>query len=202
MPHVQGALVEAVNRFLTVNNEFLDVPLGQNADGLADGASLYFEQAPSKVEPDADDQLPELKHLVRKFDPASRDARNRALGERGEEVVLASEIARLRSEGRDDLARRVCWVAKDKGDGAGYDILSFSPTGRERLLEVKTTTGYRTTPFYLSENERALSAERPDAFRLVRLYDFSRQPRAFQLVPPLEDSVLLKPANYRASFGP
>jgi hypothetical protein len=79
--------------------------------------------------------------------------------------------------------------------------LSFNSTGAERLLEVKTTSGHRTTPFYLSENERALSAERPEAFRIVRLYDFARMPRAFELVPPLSESVLLRPALYRASFG-
>jgi hypothetical protein len=65
---------------------------------------------------------------------------------------------------------------------------------------VKTTTGYQLTPFYMSENERSLSEERPDAFRLVRVYDFIRKPRAFELVPPLANSVLLRPVTHRATF--
>jgi hypothetical protein len=139
--------------------------------------------------------------LVRKFDPAARDARNRDLGRRGEERVVFSERARLSELGRDDLARKVRWVSEEDGDGAGFDILSFDGRGRERLLEVKTTTGHQTTPFFLTENERLLSIERPEAFRLVRLYDFVRTPKAFELVPPLEDSVMLRPVNYRAEFG-
>ena len=142
-----------------------------------------------------------MQRLVRKFDFAAIDARNRALGRLGEELVVRSEHARLTAAGRADLARKVDWVSDRLGDGAGYDILSFDPRGTERLLEVKTTGGHRTTPFFLSENERALSDERPKDFRLVRLYDARRAPRAFELMPPLSDHVLLKPTHYRASFG-
>ena len=93
------------------------------------------------------------------------------------------------------------WVAQEDGDGAGYDVLSFDGKGEERLLEVKTTIGHQTTPFYLSENERMLSIERPDSFRVVRLYSFARSPRGFELVPPLDAVVMLKPSVYRATFG-
>ncbi|MFQ5626384.1 MAG: DUF3883 domain-containing protein [Methyloligellaceae bacterium] len=141
-----------------------------------------------------------MKRLVRNFDPAQRDARNRALGKRGEELIFLSEQVRLRSIGSDNLAKRVRWVSEEDGDGAGYDILSFSNTGEERLLEVKTTTGHQTTPFYISENERLLSVERPDEFRLVRLYNFVKEPRAFKLVPPIDRYVELAAINYRASF--
>ena len=73
-------------------------------------------------------------------------------------------------------------------------------SGIERLIEVKTTTGHKATPFFLSENERAFSEERPDAFRLVRLFDFAQQPRAFELTPPLDKAVLLRAATWRAEF--
>jgi hypothetical protein len=111
-----------------------------------------------------------------------------------------SEQASLRAAGRTDLARKVRWVSAEDGDGAGYDIRSFDGAGRERLIEVKTTIGHRTTPFFLSENERAFSEERADAFRLVRLYDFARQPRAFELTPPLDKVVQLRAATWRAQF--
>jgi hypothetical protein len=142
-----------------------------------------------------------LERLVRKFDPAERDARNRALGRSGEERVLHTERGRLSRQGRPDLARRVRWTSQEDGDGAGFDIASFDDLGRERLLEVKTTSGHQTTPFYLSEHERSLSVERPEAFRIVRVYDFARTARAFELAPPLSECVLLRPALHRASFG-
>jgi hypothetical protein len=45
---------------------------------------------------------------------------------------------------RNEALRQI--VARSDGDGAGYDIRSFTPAGAERLVEVKTTTGDRTTP--------------------------------------------------------
>ena len=141
-----------------------------------------------------------LKRLVRKFDPAARDERNRKLGKEGEKRILISERSRLLRAGEDGLAGKVRWVSQEDGDGAGFDILSYDLSGTERLLEVKTTNGHQTTPFYLSENERSLSVERPDVFRLVRVYDFARAPRVFELVPPLNSSVVLTPVSYRASF--
>jgi hypothetical protein len=200
MANYQKALMDGIERLLDARHEALAIGVEPAAPGLAYEPALFFEPPPvlaaaEPAEPAA------LKRLVRKFDPAGRDARNRALGERGEERVFFSEHARLAAAGRADLARRVRWVAREDGDGAGYDILSFSAAGDERLLEVKTTTGHQTTPFYLTENERLLSVERPDEFRLVRLYDFARFPKAFRLAPPLEESVMLRPASYRATFG-
>jgi hypothetical protein len=65
---------------------------------------------------------------------------------------------------------------------------------------VKTTLGSRTTPFYLTRNEHALAEERADAFRLVRVYSFARDPRMFELQPPLGEAVHLSTHTYQASF--
>lgn len=195
----QRTLLDAIERVLDIrrpHSEYADLA---PAAGFAETRALYFETPPQRLPSDANDPEP-LKRLLRKFDPAARDARNRNLGRRGEEAIVFFERTQLVQAGRSDLSRRVRWVSEEDGDGAGYDILSFSQDGSERLLEVKTTTGHQTTPFFLSENERMLSQERPDAFRLVRLYDFQRSPRAFELAPPLESSVMLRAANYRASF--
>lgn len=199
MANFQGGLLAGVERYLDVVGDAALVAPPAIATGMGEAASLFLEPPPVLALPSTDS--PPLARLVRKFDPAARDARNRQLGLAGEQKVLEFERHRLFSEDRSDLARKVRWVAQEDGDGAGYDILSFDSVGQERLLEVKTTSGHQTTPFYLSENERLLSEERPDAFRLVRLYGFGRDPRAFELVPPLAASVMLQPANYRASFG-
>lgn len=142
-----------------------------------------------------------LTRLARKFDPAARDHRNRSLGRAGEERIYELERLRLKRADRNDLASKVRWVSQEDGDGLGYDIFSFEADGRERLVEVKTTGGSQTTPFFVSENELALSEERPDAFRLVRLYDLYRVPRAFEIAPPLAESVFLRAINFRAEFG-
>lgn len=199
----QRALFEAIERHLErVGPSLLnatDAPAAGFVLQEAPGRSLFIEPPPSLRQQTS--ALPEpMKRLVRKFDPATRDARNRALGRRGEELVYLSEQETLSRAGRDDLARKVRWVSDVEGDGAGYDILSFDPSGAERLIEVKTTTGGQFTPFFLSENERSLAEARGDAFRLRRLYDFAQQPRAFDLVPPLEGKILLRPISYRASF--
>lgn len=142
-----------------------------------------------------------LARLVRKYDPAARDHRNRALGRLGEEHVFHHERARLIAHDRSDLARRMEWTSQERGDGAGYDIRSFDPSGAERLIEVKATRGGPTTPFWLTRTEREVSQERPDHWSLYRLHDLSALPGLFVLPPPLEASVRLEAETWRAEFG-
>jgi len=165
----------------------------------------FYEDAPLARE-DPDPKLPEdIKKIIRKLEPpAERDARNRMLGKAGEEFVFELERKRLSMLGRQDLADDVRWVARDDGDGFGYDILSFHGSGtgyeasRERWLEIKTTNGPKSTPFFITRNELSVSEENPEIFRVVRLYDFRRKARAYRLEPPLKDRVRLSPAIYRA----
>ena len=77
--------------------------------------------------------LRQMQAVARKFDVAGRNERNRALGRAGEDFVLAHEKATLIAEGCTDLAKHISWVSQEEGDGAGYDISSFSPEGRTRL---------------------------------------------------------------------
>lgn len=198
MANVQKTLIDGIERILDSQDDIFSLQDNQESD-IAEEAAVLFEPAPGLRAEEAAESIA-LERLVGKFDPAERDARNRVLGKQGEERILQSERARLRDAGRPDLASKVRWVSEEIGDGAGFDVLSFDLSSSERLLEVKTTSGHQLTPFYLTENERQLSAERPDEFRLVRLYDFLRSPRAFELTPPLEQSVVLRPTNYRASF--
>ena len=141
-----------------------------------------------------------MLHIARKFDVAGRDERNRALGRAGEERVLAREWASLRSAGRDDLARKVRWVSEQDGDGAGYDIASFAPDGQVRLIEVKTTNGWERTPFHITRNELAVADERRSEWCLFRLWNFSREPKAFELYPPLDAYVTLTATAFVAGF--
>lgn len=143
---------------------------------------------------------PAIRRIVRNFDPALRDAKARALGEAGERFLCRAEQNRLAAAGKENLAAQVRWVSKEDGDGAGYDILSFSTRGERRLLEVKTTNGPARTPFWISQNERRVSEQEQDTFRLARLYHFSSQPEAFWIRPPLEAHMKLTPSQYLATL--
>ena len=201
MFNFQGALLDGIERYLSTSQpDFVqEEPTSSPLPGVAERPGIFFEAAPTGHAEGTPEPVA-LRRLIRKFDPAARDARNRALGRQGEERIFHHERDALISVGQRDLARKVRWVAEEDGDGAGYDILSFTPDGREKLLEVKTTVGQRLTPFFLTRNEKLVAEERPDHYRIVRLYDFARAARAFEIVPPLESSLLLRPEVYKATF--
>jgi hypothetical protein len=192
----QNAIFDAIDRYLTRHPAILErVPA---TPATATPPSTVFVDAPT---PTADAPIPDrLRHLVRKFDPVERDFRNRALGKAGERFVIDLEQRSLTEADRADLARRVRWVSVEDGDGAGYDIMSFDPAGRERLIEVKTTNGSARTPFYLSRNERDFAEQAPAEWRIYRVHLFAKDPRVFTIAPPLENAIKLSPETWRASF--
>jgi hypothetical protein len=226
--NIQGAIFPAVERYLDAHPEAWGIGLDGEGDREAvEGATRRW---PSTNEPDqssfaspwsgqgappsailpitappplgpARKPRPQgLARIVRKYDPAARDHRNRALGLWGEEHVLRHEHAYLRAHDRPDLARKIEWTSQERGDGAGYDIRSFDPAGRERLIEVKATRGGPATDFFLTRTEGEVATERPDAWRLYRLHDLAAAPALFQLKPPLEAAVTLTAETWRAGF--
>ena len=179
------------------NDEMLDVPLPRLA--VEDLAAFYVEAPPERATINKD--LPDyMQELVRKFDPVERDMRNRQLGEAGEEMVFEYEKRFLTGCDRADLAKEVKWVSKEEGDGAGYDILSFDPRGEKRFIEVKTTIGGNKTPFFVSRNEHRFAASNTENFCLFRVFNFRKDPRAFELKGPLERFLRLSTETYRADF--
>ncbi|MDO9338760.1 MAG: DUF3883 domain-containing protein [Caulobacter sp.] len=204
MDNYQAAIFPAIERYLTANPAVLaaaQAPAAPDWPQAAEVPVLFVEAPPPLLVKPRKPRPEGLERLVRKFDPVERDFRNRALGRAGEELVLHAERRRLADHGAHALADAVRWVADLDGDGAGYDILSFEPDGRRRLIEVKTTTGVATTPFFLTRNEEAFAREKADEFRLARVYDFSRGPRMFELTPPLADHVVLETETWRAGFA-
>jgi hypothetical protein len=125
--------------------------------------------------------------------PALRDFQAKALGDAGEKWVMELEQTQLDRLGRRDLADRVSWVARDVGDGYGYDIGSFFPDGRERLIEVKTTNYGARTPFYITRWEVEVSKQRAEAFSLYRVHGFARDPRVYVLDGSVETNAKLEP---------
>jgi hypothetical protein len=193
----QAAIIAAIDRFLSQNPVALHPE--KAVQGWAESQGLFVGTPPPLLP--IIPRKTDIERLVRKFNPVERDFRNRKLGRDGEEMVFHFERQRLQQQDRPDLAKKVKWISEELGDGAGYDILSFDTKGKERLLEIKTTVGADVTPFYITRNELSVAAERPDAFRLCRVFDFTAHPRMFELTPPLEKFVHLSPLSYEASFS-
>jgi hypothetical protein len=209
LPYVRGyqprfnfqiSLAEAISRWLAQNPAFDSAGAIANTQVFAELPSLFLGLPPTLQNAPPPAELSQLQAIARKFDVAGRDARNRALGKAGEERVFHYERAQLKAHGRADLATKVRWVSQEDGDGAGYDIASFEPNGSTRLIEVKTTNGWERTPFYISSNELEVANSRRHEWSLVRLFEFSREVRAFELRPPLEAHVSLFATQYEASF--
>lgn len=168
-------------------------------DTFDDLASVFIEAPPERASKPA--ELPDyMERLIRKFDPVERDMRNRKLGEEGERLIFEYEKRALAAFERPDLAKKVRWISKEEGDGAGFDILSFNNRGEKKFIEVKTTTGGNRTPFFISRNEHDFAREERERYSLVRLFDFRRTPRAFEINGELEKFVRLSTETYRADF--
>lgn len=129
-----------------------------------------------------------------------QEARNQSLGRAGEEMVLEFEHQRLWRAGHKDLAERIEHVAA-RTDGHGFDILSFETDGRERLVEVKTTRFGQMTPFFASNNEVEVSDKRSVEYHVYRLFDFSKNPRLFQLSGSMRSTCTLETVQFRAIPG-
>jgi len=196
----QDALLRTVEAKLDT-----DIALLRSSSGPTDVASVSEQLGAvfvSPPEPADEGATPtSIRRLVRKYDPAARDAANRALGEKGEDFVRRLEIERLTSLGRADLAGQVKWVSQLVGDGLGYDIESFDADGSRIFIEVKSTRGPIRTPFFLSSNELRVAAELGSAFRLYRVFSLGNDTRLYVLHGPLEDALRLEPVCYRARMG-
>lgn len=198
----QGSLRDAVLRWLDANTAWADHLLvhDQESPGFSAPEPLWIGPPPAMRNTPEPEGLEKILETGKLMDVAARDEANRRLGEAGEARVLAHELASLRGAGRADLADRVEWTSKTRGDGLGYDIRSYEANGRDRFVEVKTTGGWERTPFYLTRNELNVADRHREHWCLVRLWNFYREPRAFEIRPPLDTHVKLTPSVFEAGF--
>tara|TARA_B100000686_G_C16655111_1_gene897682 strand:- start:252 stop:863 length:612 start_codon:yes stop_codon:yes gene_type:complete len=73
-------------------------------------------------------------------------------GTRGEEIVFEHEKNKLKKLGKIDLAEKVDWIAARR-ENDGYDILSFTPDGQEKYIEVKSSVGNKMSSLDITHNE-------------------------------------------------
>jgi len=140
----QGALVDAVARWLTLNPAWLEPDSRRNIDSMALRESTPLWIGPPPTHSNAPPPL-ELEQMV----------------------AIATK---------------------------------FEPDGRGRLIEVKTTNGWERTPFHITRNELAVADFQRHEWCLVRLWNFAREPKAFEIRPPLSAHVSLTPTAFLAAF--
>lgn len=127
-----------------------------------------------------------------------REARNTHLGARGEELVIQFERTRLISLGQKKLANKIEQVSVTEGPSAGFDIRSFEVNGKDRLIEAKTTSYSRYTPFYVTKHELETSVHHRHSYYLYRLFMFRSHPRLFILRGRIDRACFLDPVEYLA----
>ena len=117
-----------------------------------------------------------------------REILNKKLGLLGEEFVISYEKQKLIALGKQSYANKIEHISKTKGDGAGFDILSFDENGDEKFIEVKTTRMGKESPFYFTRNELLRSKESFDRYNLYRVFNFSKKPFFYELKGALDET--------------
>jgi Domain of unknown function (DUF3883) len=198
----QQLLEDEVVLFLNANkaffeNEFLKF-VNEKTDLITN--QINFEKILDKSPAKSKTIYKEPNFLPIKINYLAKEQNNRLLGEKGEQLVFDYEKWRLSKAGKSNLAERIEWVSKEKGDGLGYDILSKNNNGTDRFIEVKTTKLAKETPFYLSHNELTFATIKGKEFYLYRVFNFKESPQFFIKQGNYESFCQLKPQSYKGYF--
>lgn len=201
----QGLLDEVVTEQLLENTELnilaVTAVTRQDFASLAPMDLLAIKVAPPKGQigyATAANQVTESRQPQAKRNYLEIEGRNAALGLAGEKLVMNFEHERLWQAGHRHLAERIDHVAVSKGDHLGYDILSFEESGKERLIEVKTTQFGPMTPFFATRNEVNISIELADHYQLYRVFSFTKDAKLFALEGAIGSRCELTPTLYSA----
>jgi hypothetical protein len=203
----QQLLFEVVQEQLIVNRELENV-VRKAVDAPAAKSQVLDVLQCLVAAPELQLPIPTLRiaeavknRYGRSINYLEREARNSSLGLAGEEFVLLFERTRLENLGLMNLAERVEHTSVEEGDGAGFDIRSFEPNGTDRLIEVKTTAYGKQTPFFVTRNELSASRQHQTQYHLLRVFEFRKDPKLFELSGQLDKVCRLEPNTYVASIG-
>lgn len=150
----------------------------------------------------------DISKSVRKsmsVDEAAVKAHNKkAKGNMGEDIAIEIEKQRLKLIAREDLISKITHVAKYR-DGLGYDIISADVDSdgdvHEIYIEVKTTAGDRSMPFYVSLNELNVSQKYRELYYIYRICNLKEDSEFvdyYKLNGALDETCELKPMDYIA----
>lgn len=122
------------------------------------------------------------------------------MGLQGEKLVLKYEKNYLKQHEKRELAEKVKHTSKIEGDGAGYDIHSYTTEREDKYIEVKTTKGNKGTPFYISLNELNFSKKYLNSYYLYRVYNFDKENNSgefYVLKGNIKNNFTLEPIKFK-----
>jgi Domain of unknown function (DUF3883) len=191
LPNIQDALRSEVRRRLEADPGWFAELQPSRQSPVEAGFAAALRQVPVP-------EMPPEPH-GRKVDYGLLQEESKRVGDRGEEFVFNLEKSTLKKQGRADLAADVLWVAKEVGDGTGYDIRSFSLDGRFRYIEVKATKLGALTPFYITSAEMDFAHRHRGEYAIYRVFDVdSDAPEFYVLEGDLDAVLTVEPVTYRA----
>ncbi len=134
---------------------------------------------------------------------ANQKARMEEIGKLGEEHIYHHERLTLSQIGRQDLAGKVRMICRDN-IAAGYDILSFSTDGKEKYIEVKTTTqNHFRFELTINELSKAETLENYWIYRVTKIQ--TDNPEIMMIENPAklaeEGRLLLKPTSFLVTLS-
>lgn len=199
----QQILKEAVIEYLHLNRKIEDqFLLFSDKIIIPEKTGFNFNQFivdPPKVNFVAEPKVTYYRSPI-KTNYLEREQKNSRLGLLGEELVMKFEKWHLIKAGKERLAEQVCWISKEEGDGAGFDILSRNLNGTDKYIEVKTTKLGKETPIFFSKNELDFSVEKSNDFHLYRLFNFEEQARMFIRNGALNQICNAVPVSFKGYF--
>lgn len=207
LPRYQGLLRAVVEEQLAEAieiNALISERVQQPAPLLVPTSDRKAKLVPAPVKKEVRELLDEESRRRTKFirrNYLELEAKNSSLGRAGEDYIIEFERERLWRAGKRTLANRIEHVSETRGDHAGFDILSYEISGKERLIEVKTTRFGQLSRFFVSANEVEVSEVNKGNYFLCRLFDFDKQPKFFVLSGSLQTTCNLKPCTFSAVPG-
>lgn len=141
------------------------------------------------------------KHYTNNIDFELENTRKKKIGLQGELIVLNFEKRHLISQGLNKLADKVTQISNEN-QSAGFDVLSFDKSGKEKRIEVKSTNQKfnDTATFYISNNEVEKSKTLSDYFLYLVFEVKSKNPKVIIVNNPCKHygtAIKLVPSNYR-----
>lgn len=201
----QQLLADEVLKYISDHQQKLELDFEKFSNEVVTGSTLKqvdFENIldDEPVSSIANETEATYSYRPVKINYLEKEQNNRSLGESGEKLILNYEKWRLRKEGKENLADKVEWISKEKGDGAGFDILSKNINGSDRYIEVKTTKLIKETPIFLTSNEVSFAKLKSREFFLYRVFNFDTSPQFFIKHGNYESFCQLKPQSFKGFF--
>ena len=127
---------------------------------------------------------------------------NKRIGDLGEIWIFKLEKEFLESHGKKKLAEKVEHVAKIKGDGLGFDILSYDLEGNPKYIEVKTTKGNKNSTFFITRNELEKSIIEKGRYFLYRVYEYDEETEKGKILKIKGEltNICNTPMNYKVTL--